>query len=113
MILSPISVCRRGSCGHESWSDPVLPCANQDIAQLCQQERESGNHTSYCLEYLLASTEYDAFVQMMYDFHGIKEFHVDGSEFEGLECLGFGALEGLLEGLYLRQLLTLNPEPKP
>ena len=76
----------------------TLTRTHQDIAQLCQQERESGNQTSYCLEYLLASTEYDAFVQMMCDFYGVKGFEVDGDDFAGLDCLGFGALEGLIEG---------------
>ena len=36
----------------------------QDITQLCNMERDSGNRTSFCLEYLLASTEYGSFVQV-------------------------------------------------
>jgi hypothetical protein len=36
----------------------------QDVAQLCQEERHSGNTTSYCLDFLIASTEYDSFVQV-------------------------------------------------
>ena len=35
---------------------------------------------------------------MMCDFHGIKGFEVYGDDFVGLDCLGFGALEGLTEG---------------
>jgi len=32
-------------------------------------------------------------VQMMHDFRGMTEFEVDGEDFAGLECLGFGSLE--------------------
>jgi hypothetical protein len=30
---------------------------------------------------------------MMYDFRGMKEWQVTDDDFEGLDCLGFGALE--------------------
>ena len=32
-------------------------------------------------------------VQMMYDFRGMKDWEVNEDDFEGLECLGFGAPE--------------------
>jgi hypothetical protein len=32
-------------------------------------------------------------VQMMYDFRGMREWEVNDDDFEGLECLGFGAPE--------------------
>ena len=38
---------------------------SQDVAALCQAEKDSGNQSSFCIEYLLASTEYDAFLQVL------------------------------------------------
>ena len=56
---------------HTYTHTPFFFCVSivQDIAQLCQEEKESGNQTSFCLDYLLASTQYDWFVQVLRHTH--------------------------------------------
>jgi hypothetical protein len=55
----------------------VFVCVSivQDIAQLCQEEKDSGNQTSFCLDYLLASTQYDWFVQVLQHTHTHTHTH--------------------------------------
>ena len=62
---------------HTHTHTPFFVCVSifQDIAQLCQEEKDSGNQTSFCLDYLLASTQYDWFVQVLQHTHTHTHTH--------------------------------------
>lgn len=67
-----------------------------DVASFA--ERGDGNNPNYCLDYIIASTQYDAFIKMMLDMRDMTEYLFDEDDFAGYSCLGcLEPLEG--EGL--------------
>jgi len=53
---------------------------HEDIINICMEEKLEGNASSYCLDYIIASTEYEAFIQMMNDFNAMCTFDVGDDE---------------------------------
>ena len=51
-------------------------------------ERGDGNTPNYCLDYIIASTEFDSFLQMMTDMHNMSQYLFDTDDFAGYSCLG-------------------------
>eukprot|EP00288_Rhodomonas_lens_P005422 CAMPEP_0177727090 /NCGR_PEP_ID=MMETSP0484_2-20121128/20130_1 /TAXON_ID=354590 /ORGANISM="Rhodomonas lens, Strain RHODO" /LENGTH=144 /DNA_ID=CAMNT_0019239709 /DNA_START=15 /DNA_END=445 /DNA_ORIENTATION=- len=49
---------------------------HEDVAKLCVAEKEGGNRVSFSLDYIIASTEYGKFLQMMADFKCMREFEI-------------------------------------
>lgn len=49
-------------------------------------EKELGNEAAFCLDYIIASTQYEAFVSLMSDFRSMKEYQFDENENAGYSC---------------------------
>ncbi len=62
-------------------------CEN-DLLWYSFAEKGEGNRTNYCLDYIIASTQYDAFIQMMTDFMAMNDYLFDEDDFVGYSCLG-------------------------
>ena len=80
-------------------------CTSERLYAACRE----GDASHTCIEYLLASTEYLAFLQLMLDFQGLSSYEIDEDDPLGLNVdLGGGRfaapLGGALDG-------PLEPEP--
>jgi hypothetical protein len=49
-------------------------------------EKQFGNEAAFCLDYIIASTQYEAFLGLMADFRSMQEYEFDEDESTGYSC---------------------------
>ena len=70
-------------------------CTSERLYAACRE----GDASHTCIEYLLASTEYLAFLQLMLDFQGLSSYEIDEDDPLGLNVdLGGGRIAAPLGG---------------
>ena len=52
-------------------------------------EKEFGNEAAFCLDYIIASTQYEAFLGLMADFRSMQEYEFDEDENTGYSCFRY------------------------
>mmetsp|Transcript_31810 Transcript_31810/g.75583 ORF Transcript_31810/g.75583 Transcript_31810/m.75583 type:complete len:208 (-) Transcript_31810:115-738(-) len=70
--------------------------SQEDIVNLCMQERDT-NQVNFALDYIIASTEYEAFIKVMEDLRAMEQFSLDDVNEAGLGAYSFLELDGCLE----------------
>jgi hypothetical protein len=53
-------------------------------------EKQFGNEAAFCLDYIIASTQYEAFLGLMADFRSMQEYEFDEDDTAGYSCFRYG-----------------------